>query len=99
MSDKPANEIVREFLSPQEFAALCGLALITVRRYLADGRLPSVQPGGHRCRVLIPRSALTLFVKVGDVARVACRPSTKKSTPTPTRKSPAGPAPRWLGNS
>lgn len=99
MSDKPAGEIIREFLSPHEFATLCGLALITVRRYLADGRLPAVQPGGRRCRVLIPRSALNLFTKVGDVAHAARRPSTDKPTAMPKRKSPAGPTPRWLADS
>ena len=99
MSDKSTDEIVREFLSPQEFASCSGLSLVTVRRYLADGRLPAVQPGGRRCRVLIPRSALNLFTKVSDVARAARRPPSQKPTAIPTRKSPAGPAPRWLADS
>jgi excisionase family DNA binding protein len=96
MSDKPADEIVREFLSPHEFASCSGLSLVTVRRYVDDGRLPAAQPGGHRCRVLIPRSALADFTKKIPTAG---RSSTKNITPTPTRKSPAGPAPRWLTDS
>jgi excisionase family DNA binding protein len=41
-----------------QFRALSGLSDSTIRRYLASGLLPFVQPGGKRCRILIPRSAL-----------------------------------------
>jgi hypothetical protein len=46
------------FLSPADFARHSGLSLSTVSRYLASGRLPKIQFGGRRCRVLIPRAAL-----------------------------------------
>ncbi len=56
MSDiVPAAFCDREAVSPQEFVVLSGLSIATVRRYIAGGRLPCIQPGGRRCRVLIPR--------------------------------------------
>ena len=42
----------------QQFADLSGLSKSTVRRYLKAGKLPHDQPGGPRCRILIPLSAL-----------------------------------------
>jgi len=47
-----------EFVSPAQFSSLTGLSLSTVWRRLAAGDIPKVQPGGRRCRVLIPRPAL-----------------------------------------
>ena len=73
------NTESRDFLSPQEFAAKSGISLVSVRRYIAAGRLPSVQPGGRRCRVLIPQSALAQFTKVADVAL-----GTGQTVPKPT---------------
>ena len=46
------------FLSPAEFAREAQLSMATVRRRLKDGGIPSIQPGGPGCRVLIPREAL-----------------------------------------
>lgn len=69
MLDDPPD--VREALSPKEFVAKSGLSLATVRRYLRDGRLPSIQPGGRRCRVLIPASALALVSAVNAEPRSA----------------------------
>ena len=54
------------YLTPEEFAHLSGLSLSTVRRYLADGRLPKVQPGGPRCRVLIPRQQFPAIKKTRE---------------------------------
>lgn len=54
----PGSESNQEYVSPIEFGKIAGLSLATVRRYVKEGRLPSLQPGGKRCRVLIPRSAL-----------------------------------------
>ena len=61
-SDEPAAGAVASteaahFLSPAEFSSHSGISLSTVWRYLADGLLPKVQPGGPRCRVLIPIEA------------------------------------------
>jgi hypothetical protein len=45
-------------VSPQEFSDQSGLSIASVRRYLRGGKLPFVQPGGPRGRVLIPADAL-----------------------------------------
>ena len=37
-----------EYLRAREIAALTGVKLRTVRRWIADGRLPSVKVGGAR---------------------------------------------------
>ena len=54
----PSSQQGVKCVSPKEFAVFSGLSLSTVRRYLADGRLPKIQPGGHRGRVLIPCDVL-----------------------------------------
>lgn len=36
----------------EELAKLSGLSLSTLRRRVADGSLPVIQPGGHRTRML-----------------------------------------------
>ena len=78
-----------EFLSPKEFALSSGLSTLTVRRYLKSGRLPFIQPGGFRCRILIPRNALNSSGKI---------PS-ENSPPPPRAKKPEtktfGPEPAW----
>lgn len=92
--------VIREFLSPQEFAASSGLSLVTVRRYLADGRLPAVQPGGRRCRVLIPRAALSRFAVTHGVSRKSGQSTNVTNTTImASTKSLAGPPPRWLADS
>jgi excisionase family DNA binding protein len=91
-------------VSPKEFAARSGLSLSTVRRYLADGRLPSVQHGGRRCRVLIPLSILTQFSRktTAECERQPVLPKHAPALAPPTSltaKSLPGPAPRWLAKS
>jgi len=90
-----------DYLSPIEFSRVSGLSLSTVRRYLASGRLPKVQPGGRRCRVLVPREALEVFQPPAEsyaTAQTEIReddhskgPSSKPSSQPRTR----GPRPRW----
>ncbi|MCH8044525.1 MAG: helix-turn-helix domain-containing protein [Planctomycetes bacterium] len=89
-----------DYLSPVEFAHLSGLSLSTVRRYLASGRLPKVQPGGRRCRVLIPRNAIEVIrdpefsSKEHDVTTLVDAPAiSDPSSPPPSQHR--GPAPRW----
>jgi hypothetical protein len=67
-------------VSPQEFSDPSGLSIASVRRYMRDGKLPFVQPGGPRGRVLIPTDAL---------ARLAAHDRGDTSPPTPDT-SPAG---------
>ncbi len=83
------------FYSPRQFAAFSGLALATIRRYLAEGRLPFVQPAGPRGRVLIPRDALGT-VAPQAVAPVASHAPQSALRPSRAASRPAGPLPRWL---
>lgn len=90
----------RKFFSPAEFAVLSGVSEATVRRYVTNGRLPSVQPGGLRHRVLIPADALAVFLRPA-AERSAARESESQQQPTLSPPSPAmrpsaGPKPRWL---
>ncbi|WP_166822553.1 helix-turn-helix domain-containing protein [Thalassoroseus pseudoceratinae] len=76
-----------EYLSPAEFARRSGLSEPTVRRYVKNGKLPSYQPGGHRCRISIPASALRATV-----------PSAPASVSSPQAEQPKripGPRPSW----
>lgn len=102
-ANSPADSVgaaQRDFLSPHEFVARSGLSSATVRRYLRDGRLPSIQPGGPRCRVLIPVTALQSFLTVKQVAG----PNKTDRSPTVTKpayssnKPLPGPKAKWRQN-
>lgn len=79
-----------EFLSPEEFAQFSGLSVPTIHRYLKSGRLPYIQPGGFRCRILIPQNALILSGKSTSENSPPAPPCAKQSQP----KAP-GPQPAW----
>jgi hypothetical protein len=90
---------ISEYLTPHDFAQLSGLSISTVRRYLDDDKLPKIQPGGKRCRVLIPRNALD-FIKPIEKQRPEASPdeteapaNANKDKPKPAANS--GPQPRW----
>ena len=93
------------FLSAHEFAARSGLSLSTIRRYLKNGRLPGVQPGGSRCRVLIPSDALdSLCDPAGRSKTLTSKASDSNTVNNPTlppsaslQSALSGPVPRWLG--
>jgi hypothetical protein len=89
--------MVPEHLSPKQFSRLGGLSLATVHRYLRQGFLPFLQPGGRRHRILIPRQALELLpvLLTGHVASLA---PDDAGVPCSTPRLP-GPAPRWRGQS
>jgi predicted DNA-binding transcriptional regulator AlpA len=84
----------KKFFSPAQFRELTGLSLATIHRRLADGSLPKVQIGGKRCRILIPRSALSAVIQSATEPSV-CDKSTAPST---AEKPPAlgGMRPRWM---
>lgn len=48
----------KQLLTAAEFAAKSHLSLSTVRRRVAEGNLPTYQPGGKGTAVRIPASAL-----------------------------------------
>ncbi len=71
-----------EFLSPAEFAQFSGLSLPTIHRYRKSGRLPFIQPGGFRCRILIPKNASDL-VRKNTFRQFAPRTVMRGSNPRP----------------
>lgn len=88
--------IAAEALSPKEFTQLSSLSLSTVRRYVRDGVLPSLQPGGRRCRVLIPRAALAQFAPKLQTKAEAPQPVlAASSSGKPQFNELPGPRPRW----
>jgi len=90
----------RDFVTPNEFVKLSGLSLSSVWRYLADGRLPKVQPGGHRGKVLIPRDALKMLLRASEASELAA-PSNESGKPEatsaiePTSRAQSGSRPHW----
>lgn len=86
---KDSHHVGRQFLSPVEFAEVTGLSPATVRRRIAERRIPIYQPGGPRTRVLIPIKAL------GAPERSEPVPSGSPATDAPPLGKLAGPAPRW----
>ncbi len=85
-----AEAAEKEFYSPAEFAELSGFSLSTVHRRLADGSLPRLQLGGKRCRISIPRSALS------PVIESACRaPMESNTTASSALRVKSGARPRW----
>lgn len=83
----------KEFLSPEEFRLLSGLSPATISRYLKSGKLPKVQPGGKRCRVMIPRSALNALTASPAVTPTNA-PSEQPDRPS-VRPVRSGPRARW----
>jgi hypothetical protein len=84
-------------VSPQEFSDQSGLSIASVRRYLRDGKLPFVQPGGPRGRVLIPTDALARLAIHGWGSPCPPNPDT---SPAGERRSEgssrrSGPGPAW----
>lgn len=96
---RTTNELssTQEYLSPAQFSALAGLSLPTVRRYLGNGKLPKVQLGGKRCRIVIPRSALA--ATIGAQPALTIGTETATTPPSRDRESKqgvrSGPPPRW----
>ena len=79
-----------EYLKLDEFQKLCGLSLVTLRRYIKSGKLECVQAAGRGHRILIPRDAL-------DKLRAAPKPPPDPAeAECPSRNGAlSGPKPRW----
>jgi excisionase family DNA binding protein len=54
------STVAREsaYLSVRDAARMLDVAPITIRRRIADGSLPSIQPGGYGHALRVPRVAL-----------------------------------------
>lgn len=94
----------KDLVSPKEYAAQSGFSLPTVRRYLDQGILPKVQPGGFRCRIGIPRSLLAAVSNAKSATEEASAEALDAengqrtgadSQPPPTSVR-RGPKPRWM---
>ena len=77
-----------EYLTPNEFVRHRGLSLSTVRRYLAQGHLPKIQPAGPRGKVLIPREALNVVQPKASMPRDTAPINTPVSLETASESSP-----------
>ena len=87
----PAGLGGREFLSVAQFCTMTGLSPSTARRLIAQGQIPTYQPGGARCRVLIHRDAVRQIQEPSQASgATATTPAAEKH---PTRLP--GPLPRW----
>jgi excisionase family DNA binding protein len=52
-----------EYLTPEQAAAYSSIPLSTFRRYLREGRIPFVRPGGReRSRIRIRRCDIDAFM-------------------------------------
>lgn len=81
----------RLYLTVKEFCRLTSMSASTLKRLRDKGKLPFLQPGGKRTRVLIPRNALELNSQQGESGL----PS--QSTPKPNEPNCIpGPMPRWM---
>lgn len=83
----------RDHYSPKEFSERSGLSLATIHRYLRSGKLPFVQLGGRRHRLLIPWDALQLLLTPSAVETPAKQ---KVHKPMDSSQPLSGPQPRWL---
>jgi hypothetical protein len=96
VADEPEST---PYLTVDEFACLSTLSEVTVRRYLRDGRLPKFQPGGDRCRIGIPVSALQTLEPAQSVRPVGLdsAPSTDAQSlnQLSINKKLPGRRPRW----
>ena len=55
MSKNASPEPDAKFMSPKQAAAVFGVSLSTMMRWIKDSRIETVQPAGPRGRILIPR--------------------------------------------
>ena len=78
-----------QYLSPEQFSELSGLSIATIRRYVRACKLPFVQPGGPRGRILIPADALARLA----MPRIE-QPAQSMATEVTAEGRPEGPAPR-----
>jgi len=99
MNDKSPEPVEQRYFSPDQFAEMSGLSIATVRRYLATGKISSIQPGGCRCRKLIPVSVLDSFLRERPVATSTGKNSSNSkhiSHHQYPKTSISGSKPNWL---
>ena len=94
--DEGDNELTRrEFVTPSELSQITGLSMSTVRRYLADGRLPKFQPGGCGGRVLIPTRALGALASASHPHPFSNEQQSRDAAAETEAPKLPGPTPKW----
>jgi excisionase family DNA binding protein len=87
----------RACLSYEEVSAQTGLSLSTLRRRVQEGKLPFIQPGGRRTRVVFPADVVERLLQhptdSPEIEPVLPSPEPARSTARPV---PHGPKPKWL---
>jgi excisionase family DNA binding protein len=68
------NQNGQRFATTVEVASALGFSPITVRRWIAQGRIPAFRPNGTRGRLVIPRTWLDGH-PFGDQPRAATSPN------------------------
>ena len=82
----------RSCLNIDELSAKSGLSLSTLRRRLREGKLPYLQPGGPRTRVLFPADILDRLVNQTPAILASQPDAVTLPKPASTAR---GPQPRW----
>ena len=90
-SADPAGLGEPEFLSVEQFCTMTGLSSSTARRLIAHRQIPTYQPGGPRCRVLIHRDALGQIQEPNQASGATGAAPAAEEDPA---RLP-GPLPRW----
>jgi hypothetical protein len=95
----------RQSLTIEDLERLSGLSVSTLRRRIADGSLPVIQPGGHRTRMAFlpnvlellsqPRQRITQPASAETPEQPApAQDKAEKPTPGPSEPIP-GRRPKW----
>lgn len=96
-SPTSAGELAHSaFFSPAEFSRQSGLSPATVARYLARGKLPYLQPGGKRCRVLIPQVAFEMVARNNSTHKTDSSPADCQSQQVDHDSRLSGAKPKWM---
>jgi excisionase family DNA binding protein len=92
-------------LTYDDLSTLTGLSLSTLRRRVKEGKLPFIQPGGRRTRIVFPRDVMEQLLQPvkpvccpsGATNRGPVSPDGVSARREPTPSPPThGPLPRWL---
>jgi excisionase family DNA binding protein len=81
-------DVPQQYLDIRQFSRLTNLSVPTVRRRVAQGTIPALQPGGPGTKLLFRPDALERAA-AADV-------SAATANPPPADAPLAGPEPKWL---
>jgi excisionase family DNA binding protein len=82
----------RQWITVTELSTRVGVSVSTLRRWVRGGRLPAIQPGGPRGKLLFPADVVERIaqaLRLPDVADVT-QPHLDKVAPL------SGPRPNWM---